>query len=94
VLRNSTVRTWERAGQPARGGRPAEGEEVARLPDGTPVMRYADWEPVVGTSGDVETLAMYAGQSAGLVREVKPAAPQSRAPRRSPQRALTDAVGR
>jgi NAD(P)H-dependent flavin oxidoreductase YrpB (nitropropane dioxygenase family) len=74
VLRNSTVSAWERAGQPAHGSRPWEGETVARLADGAPVVRYADSEPVVGMSGDVEALAMYAGQSAGLVHEVKPAA--------------------
>jgi NAD(P)H-dependent flavin oxidoreductase YrpB (nitropropane dioxygenase family) len=93
VLRNSTVRAWEHAGRPARGTRPAEGSTVARLPDGTPVVRYADSEPVVGMSGDVEALAMYAGQSAGLVREVKPAAVIVEELVAEARRALTGALG-
>jgi nitronate monooxygenase len=74
VLRNSTYENWASAGKPPRGDRPWEGERVARLPDGSPVLRYADWEPTLDTSGDVEALAMYAGQSAGLVHDIRPAA--------------------
>jgi nitronate monooxygenase len=72
VLRNSTVAAWEDAGSPATD-RPGEGETVARLPDGTEAVRYSDYEPAVGMTGEVEALAHYAGQSAGLVRQVQPA---------------------
>jgi nitronate monooxygenase len=72
VLRNSTVAAWEDAGSPATD-RPGEGEPVARLPDGTQAVRYSDYEPAAGVEGEVEALAHYAGQSAGLVSEVQPA---------------------
>lgn len=74
VLRNSTFETWSSAGKPPRGDRPGEGEPVATRPDGTPVLRYADWEPTLDMSGQVEALAMYAGQSTGLVHDIRPAA--------------------
>jgi nitronate monooxygenase len=72
VLRNSTVAAWEDAGSPATD-RPGEGEAVARLPDGTEVVRYSDHEPAAGMVGEVEALAHYAGQSAGIVTSVQPA---------------------
>jgi NAD(P)H-dependent flavin oxidoreductase YrpB (nitropropane dioxygenase family) len=72
VLRNSTVAAWEEAGSPA-SDRPGEGETVARLPDGTDAVRYSDYEPAAGMTGEVEALAHYAGQSAGLVSAVQPA---------------------
>jgi NAD(P)H-dependent flavin oxidoreductase YrpB (nitropropane dioxygenase family) len=72
VLRNSTVAAWEDAGSPATD-RPGEGEAVARLPDGSEALRYSDYEPAAGMGGDVEALAHYAGQSAGLVSQVQPA---------------------
>jgi NAD(P)H-dependent flavin oxidoreductase YrpB (nitropropane dioxygenase family) len=74
ALRNSTVEAWERAGRPAAPRRPGEGELVARAPDGTCLYRYGAETPVPGTTGDVEALAHYAGQSAGIVEEVRPAA--------------------
>ena len=73
VLRNSTLEAWEGAGGPAGPDRPGEGDVVARAPDGSSLRRYASTPPVRGTMGDVEALAMYAGQSAGLVREERPA---------------------
>ena len=72
VLRNSTVAAWEDAGSPATD-RPGEGESVARLPDGTDAVRYSDYEPAADMEGEVEALAHYAGQSAGLVSAVQPA---------------------
>jgi nitronate monooxygenase len=71
VLRNSTVAAWEDAGSPA-ANRPGEGEVVARLPDGTEALRYSDYEPAADMVGEVEALAHYAGQSAGLVSGVRP----------------------
>ena len=73
TLRNSTVRRWEEAGRPATGGRPGESETVAAAPDGSPIVRYASSDPELGATGDLEALALYAGQSAGLVHEVLPA---------------------
>ena len=74
ALRNSTVEAWERAGRPPGPGRPGEGDVVAHAPDGVPLHRYGAETPVREATGDVEALAHYAGQSAGIVREVRPAA--------------------
>jgi NAD(P)H-dependent flavin oxidoreductase YrpB (nitropropane dioxygenase family) len=74
TLRNSTVHAWERAGRPAPGQRPDEGTPVANRADGSPIERYSDVIPLPGMSGNVEALALYAGQSSGLVGGVKPAA--------------------
>ena len=73
VLRNSTVEEWEGAGEPPPGGRPHEGTVVARLGEQLH-ERYGTAAPVAGMTGDVERLAMYAGQSVGTVRTVQPAA--------------------
>jgi nitronate monooxygenase len=74
TLRNSTVRSWEDAGRPVEPDRPGEGEVIAHGADGTPLYRYGLEPPTAGTTGDVEALALYSGQSAGVVREVLPAA--------------------
>jgi NAD(P)H-dependent flavin oxidoreductase YrpB (nitropropane dioxygenase family) len=74
TLRNSTVRAWERAGRPAAPGRPGEGDVVAHAPDGSRLYRYGPEPAVGGATGDVEALALYAGQSAGIVKDVLPAA--------------------
>jgi NAD(P)H-dependent flavin oxidoreductase YrpB (nitropropane dioxygenase family) len=74
TLRNSTVRAWEQAGRPASPRRPGESEVVAHAPDGRALHRYGPDAAVTGTTGDVEALALYAGQGAGLARHVRPAA--------------------
>jgi nitronate monooxygenase len=74
TLRNSTFAAWESAGRPPSGERPGEGQTVTTLPDGTPVPRYSEIPPLPGMEGDLEHLVHYAGQSAGLVSRVQPAA--------------------
>jgi NAD(P)H-dependent flavin oxidoreductase YrpB (nitropropane dioxygenase family) len=74
VLRNSTLDAWERAGRPAAPRRPGEGDVIAQAPDGSRLCRYAATPPVRGTTGDVEALALYAGQSTGIVTASRPAA--------------------
>jgi NAD(P)H-dependent flavin oxidoreductase YrpB (nitropropane dioxygenase family) len=74
TLRNSTVRRWERAGRPHAPHRPGEHDLIAHAPDGSPIYRYDPGAAVTGTTGDVEALALYAGQGAGLVRHLLPAA--------------------
>jgi NAD(P)H-dependent flavin oxidoreductase YrpB (nitropropane dioxygenase family) len=69
VIRNSTYKQWEAAGSPPSGERPGEDEEVAGG-----VLRYAPDAPLAGTAGDIEAMAMYAGQSVGAIAEVEPAA--------------------
>jgi NAD(P)H-dependent flavin oxidoreductase YrpB (nitropropane dioxygenase family) len=74
ALRNTTVEAWEKAGRPAAPGRPGEDDVVARAPDGACLYRYGAEIPVRGATGDVEALAHYAGQGAGIVKDVRPAA--------------------
>jgi nitronate monooxygenase len=69
VLRNSTYERWQAAGSPPPGQRPGEGEAIA---EGIP--RYAVNLPLAGTDGDVEAMAMYAGQGVGVIDAVEPAA--------------------
>ena len=69
VLRNSTYERWLAAGRPPPGQRPGESEAVA---EGIP--RYALNMPLSGVDGDVEAMAMYAGQGVGTIDTVEPAA--------------------
>ena len=73
VLRNSTVIEWETSGFPQSGYRPAEGETAATGPGGRPIVRYSYALPQPGMEGNVEALALYAGQSVGLVSDVQSA---------------------
>ena len=73
TLRNSTVSHWEAAGNPPISKRPNEGEIIAYFAEGRQIERYSDVIPLPGMSGDVEALALYAGQSVGLVSRLQPA---------------------
>jgi NAD(P)H-dependent flavin oxidoreductase YrpB (nitropropane dioxygenase family) len=73
VLRNKVYDVWEAAGSPPSGQRPGEGEPVAKGPSGT-VVRYAVSPAVIGMTGDIDAMAMYAGLGVGAVRSVEPAA--------------------
>jgi nitronate monooxygenase len=72
TIQNSTVGDWRSAGSPSAGQRPSEGSVVAQFADGRPVHLYDDTIPLPDMTGEVEKLALYAGQSVGLVNEVKP----------------------
>lgn len=74
VLRNRTIDSWEAAGRPPSGSRPGEGEVVARDPAGEAVVRYSSTSAPIGTSGNITDLSLWAGQSVGLVHDVRPAA--------------------
>jgi NAD(P)H-dependent flavin oxidoreductase YrpB (nitropropane dioxygenase family) len=75
TLRTPFVEEW--LGQEERGneGRPDEpviGEtRVGR--ETVPVRRFMSYTPSRETRGDIASMALYAGQGVGLVREVKPA---------------------
>ena len=73
VLRNKTVETWEAAGRPPSGARPGEGEVIARSRSGGEIVRYQSCTPGTDTEGDIDALSLWAGQSVGLVSEIKPA---------------------
>jgi nitronate monooxygenase len=67
VIRNSTVKNWENSGEPSIGQRPNEHEIIAQKQNGATIERYADDIPTKTTTGNLEALAIYAGQSVGLV---------------------------
>jgi nitronate monooxygenase len=73
VLRNQTIATWEAAGRPASGERPGEGDIVGYNELGEPVARYSSSSPTEGATGEIEAMALYAGQSVGLVNRLQPA---------------------
>ena len=73
VIENSTVVHWKSAGSPPAGKRPSEGVVVAHCKNGDPIHLYDDTIPLANMTGDVERLALYAGQSVGLVHEIKSA---------------------
>jgi NAD(P)H-dependent flavin oxidoreductase YrpB (nitropropane dioxygenase family) len=75
AIRNSTLTAWETAGRPAAPDRPGEGDVVASEdPKSGWHLRYEDMMPLPGMSGDLEAMALYAGQSSGLIKDVAPAA--------------------
>ena len=74
AIRNSTAQAWEAAGRPMPGGRPGEGEEIARQASGEPIVRYSSALPLEGTTGDVAALSLWAGQSVALAKRSQPAA--------------------
>jgi nitronate monooxygenase len=74
ALRNSTAQTWEAAGRPPAGSRPGEGEVIAHFASGESIVRYEPAPPMVGTTGNIEALSMWAGQSVALVRQPQSAA--------------------
>ncbi len=74
TLRNSTVTNWEASGSPPSGERPGEGEVVATwIDDGSPILRYSSVLPNSMKTGELEALALYAGQSAGMVTRLQSA---------------------
>jgi NAD(P)H-dependent flavin oxidoreductase YrpB (nitropropane dioxygenase family) len=76
VLRNSVVTDWEAAGCPPPGQRPHEGESIGQGQFGDmtfPVSRYTAMPPSVRFEGEVEKTALYAGESCGLIDDLRPA---------------------
>ncbi len=74
AIRNSTIDRWEAAGSPAAPHRPGEGDTVAVDVHGRPHPRYEDLIPLPGMRGNLAEMALYAGQSVGLVRDTRSAA--------------------
>ncbi len=73
ALRNSTVIQWEADGSPRAGKRSGEGETIAVTSGGKPIARYSDVLPQPGMEGNVEALALYAGQGVGLISDIQSA---------------------
>jgi nitronate monooxygenase len=74
AIHNSTAERWEAAGRPAPGARPGEGEVIAHFASGEPIVRYSPAPPMVGTTGEIEALSLWAGQSVALAKRTQPAA--------------------
>jgi nitronate monooxygenase len=74
ALRNSTSRTWEAAGCPPDSQRPGAGDVIAHFASGEAIVRYEPAPPMAGTTGDIEALSMWAGQSVALARQPQSAA--------------------
>jgi nitronate monooxygenase len=74
TLRNSTAAAWEAAGRPPPGQRPGEGDVIAHFASGESIVRYEPAPPMAGTTGDIEALSMWAGQSVALARGPQSAA--------------------
>ena len=94
TLRNSTVRLWEQGGRSASGARPGEREPVAATRDGTPVLRYSVEDPTSEMTGELEALALYAGQGVALVHDVLPAGEIVRSMAAEAMRVLADLTAR
>jgi len=73
VLRNKTVDAWEAAGRPPSGSRPGEGEVIAKSQALGDIVRYQSYTPGDDSEGDIDALALWAGQSVGLVSEIQSA---------------------
>ncbi|HTR61079.1 MAG TPA: nitronate monooxygenase [Candidatus Binataceae bacterium] len=76
VLRTKLVEEWERAGCPEPGKRPGEGEPIGTMRGRgleVPLVKYSVMAPADYIEGDIESLALYAGESVSLVREILPA---------------------
>jgi NAD(P)H-dependent flavin oxidoreductase YrpB (nitropropane dioxygenase family) len=74
AIHNSTAEMWEAAGRPPLGSRPGEGQVIAHFASGEPIVRYAPAPPLVGTTGEIEALSLWAGQSVALAKQTQPAA--------------------
>lgn len=73
VARNSTVERWEDADRPEPGCRPGETDVVAEKSDGQHIERYDETLATPDVAGDIEAMALFAGQSSGLTTDVRPA---------------------
>jgi NAD(P)H-dependent flavin oxidoreductase YrpB (nitropropane dioxygenase family) len=74
ALRNSTADAWEAAGRPPLAQRPGQGDVIAHFASGEAIVRYEPAPPMAGTTGDIEALSMWAGQSVALARQSQSAA--------------------
>jgi NAD(P)H-dependent flavin oxidoreductase YrpB (nitropropane dioxygenase family) len=74
ALRNSTAKAWEAAGRPPDDQRPGQGDVIAHFASGEAIVRYEPAPPMAGTTGEIEALSMWAGQSVALARQPQSAA--------------------
>jgi len=76
TLRTAFVEQWladQQRGNEARPDEPVIGE-TRIAGEQVAVKRFMGYTPSVETTGDIESMALYAGQGVGLIHEIKPAA--------------------
>ena len=73
TLRNSSLTHREASGSHPSGARPGEGEGIASWTNGMPITRYSAELPGPEVTREVEAMALYAGQSTGLVSRLQSA---------------------
>jgi nitronate monooxygenase len=61
-------------GRPPLAQRPGEGDVIAHFASGEAIVRYEPAPPMAGTTGEIEALSMWAGQSVALARQPQSAA--------------------
>ncbi len=66
ALRNSTADAWQAAGRAPLAQRPGTGDVIAHFASGEAIVRYEPAPPMAGTTGEIEALSMWAGQSVAL----------------------------
>jgi nitronate monooxygenase len=54
--------------------RPGAGDVIAHFASGKAIVRYEPAPPMAGTTGEIEALSMWAGQSVALARQPQSAA--------------------
>jgi nitronate monooxygenase len=74
ALRNTTSEAWDAAGRPPDNQRPGAGDVIAHFASGEAIVRYEPAPPMVGTTGDIEALSMWAGQGVAQARQTQSAA--------------------
>lgn len=70
VLRNDTFNKWEAQGCPLPGNKPGENDIVATHPVWGSIKRYSSGSPFPDMTGDIEDMAMYAGEGVSRVNEI------------------------
>lgn len=94
TLRTAFVEQWlgdQQRGNEARPDEPAVGE--TRIGgERVAVKRFMGFTPSVETTGDIESMPLYAGQGVGLIDEIKPAAEVVRELAKGARRALRNGV--
>jgi nitronate monooxygenase len=73
TLPNRTLQHWEEAGRPEAGRGPGENDVIGQTSRGVAIIRYHDDFPGARTTGDLESMVLYAGESVGVMHEVLPA---------------------
>ena len=73
TMTNSTTQMRQKANC-SKQNRPNENEVVAYTAAGESILRYSDTIALPGMQGNLEALALYAGQSVGLIDELQPSA--------------------